>query len=624
MNKKVTIVTVVKNMAKELEKCLDRYRKIKNKNIEVIVIDGNSQDETTDVLNDSHDIVDHWISENDSGIYDAMNKGINLSTGEIIVLINVDDLVIPQNFDQALKLISDNFEDADIFAFSASMVKNGKRKFKRIPRPLDPSMLFRTMPFSHNATFIKKTLYEELGLYRTDFKIVSDFFWFCYAQAAEKKVYLHDLTILESDLTGMSGSNDEILLEENIKILNVFFPFLNREELIDSYLFRKRYSGSNDKINYLNLISASKKSIKKGSNYHELIKTCINENPLSFVGHGYDFLIKNLPRNHQSRFILPAPIIKRKDKPPLVTVGITSFNCIDTIQDTITSCLNQEYPNFEIIIVDDCSTDGTIEKINKFKSEKITLYVNEKNYGVAYSRNKIAYKAKGEYVMFCDDDDVSAKDRISKSLHEINKVEKKEKTKRVICFSTRKSKQLNKEDIIIEAAGQGSVETGISLHDLVALHLLRISGKKGQFSGKDITKPLSMGTGVGFYPTQLIRDIGFNEMFRRAEDVEFCMACGCEKEPVYIVGTKEPLYFQKITQSEDKSKDAVIGFYILLSIIYREELYNRGFDTRSFSKSIIKNIKSDSLRMDFYSLLEFSNKWAERYIKSKAIISRHE
>ena len=152
----------------------------------------------------------------------------------------------------------------------------------------------------------------------------------------------------------------------------------------------------------------------------------------------------------------------------------------------------------------------------------------------------------------------------------------------------------------------------------------RISGKKGQFSGKDITKSLSMGTGVGFYPTQLIRDIGFNEMFRRAEDVEFCMACGCEKEPVYIVGTKEPLYFQKITQSEDKSKDAVIGFYILLSIIYREELYNRGFDTRSFSKSIIKNIKSDSLRMDFYSLLEFSNKWAERYIKSKAIKSRHE
>ena len=609
MNKKISIVTVVKNMAEDLEKCLNKYRKIKSENVEVVVVDGDSNDGTKEILKASEDIVDFWISESDSGIYDAMNKGVEISSGDLVVLINVDDLVIPENFDIALQVLEKNYDEFDIFAFSASMVINGKRKFKRIPRTLDSSMLFRTMPFSHNATFIKRSVYDELGLYRTDFKIVSDFFWFCYAQSAGKKVYIEDLTILESDLTGMSGSNDDILCEENIKVLKNFFPFLNDFELKSSYFFRKKYSGSNEFLNIFDLITASKKSVNKGGFYHNSLKSCINEKPLSFVGSGYDILIKNLPRNHESRSILPSPIVVDEPELPLVTIGITAFNCANTIRETIVSCLNQSYHNFEVVIVDDCSNDDTLDVIKSFCSDKIKLHVNDRNRGVAYSRNKIAYKARGEYVMFCDDDDVSAENRLLISLSETRKVEKVKNSKRVICFSTRQSIQLDGKIIEIDAAGKGIFESSDMLHDLVALHLLRVSGEKGDFAGKDISHPLSVGTGTGFYPTELIRDIGFNEMFRRAEDIEFCMACGCEKEPVFIVGTKEPLYIQRITQSSDKSKDTVLGFYILLSVLYRSELGKRGFDSRSFIKKVIKKVEDQSLRMDLYALLEFSNKW---------------
>ena len=92
---------------------------------------------------------------------------------------------------------------------------------------------------------------------------------------------------------------------------------------------------------------------------------------------------------------------------PLITIGITSFNSIRTINRAVNSALEQYWRPIEIIIVDDFSTDNGYKILEKMADNfpEIKVFRNSKNEGVAFSRNKIIKKAKGEFIAFFDDDD---------------------------------------------------------------------------------------------------------------------------------------------------------------------------------------------------------------------------
>jgi len=92
---------------------------------------------------------------------------------------------------------------------------------------------------------------------------------------------------------------------------------------------------------------------------------------------------------------------------PLVSVLMTAYNRQNYIAEAIESVLSSTYQNFELIIVDDCSRDRTVEIVNEFalKDERIRFYINEKNLGDYPNRNKTASYAKGKYVKYCDSDD---------------------------------------------------------------------------------------------------------------------------------------------------------------------------------------------------------------------------
>lgn len=87
----VSIITVVFNGEKYLEQTILSVLNQTYSNIEYIIIDGGSSDATLDIINKYTDKIDYWVSEPDSGIYDAMNKGISLATGQLIGIINSDD-----------------------------------------------------------------------------------------------------------------------------------------------------------------------------------------------------------------------------------------------------------------------------------------------------------------------------------------------------------------------------------------------------------------------------------------------------------------------------------------------------------------------------------------------------
>ena len=104
-NYKISIITVTKNSEKFLEDCILSVNNQTYKNYEHLIIDGNSSDDTKNIIKKHEKKISYYLSENDKGIYDAMNKGINKSSGEIIGILNSDDIY----YKNTLKIVNDYF-----------------------------------------------------------------------------------------------------------------------------------------------------------------------------------------------------------------------------------------------------------------------------------------------------------------------------------------------------------------------------------------------------------------------------------------------------------------------------------------------------------------------------------
>lgn len=106
----------------------------------------------------------------------------------------------------------------------------------------------------------------------------------------------------------------------------------------------------------------------------------------------------------------------------LVSIIMPSYNTAKYISESINSVINQTYQKWELIIVDDCSTDNTDEIIEKFlKDERIKYFKNEKNSGAAISRNKALREAKGKWIAFLDSDDLWTEDKLEKQINFMEK-----------------------------------------------------------------------------------------------------------------------------------------------------------------------------------------------------------
>ena len=108
----VSIITVVKNNEKYLEETIQSVQNQSYKNFEYIVIDGNSTDDSLKIIKRYDENIDFWISENDKGIYDAFNKGLDLASGKFIVFVNSDDL-LTNNAIQILKDYDTKYPNID-------------------------------------------------------------------------------------------------------------------------------------------------------------------------------------------------------------------------------------------------------------------------------------------------------------------------------------------------------------------------------------------------------------------------------------------------------------------------------------------------------------------------------
>ena len=122
-----------------------------------------------------------------------------------------------------------------------------------------------------------------------------------------------------------------------------------------------------------------------------------------------------------------------------VTIGVTAYNCEDTLETAVNSALSQDYNEIKILIVDDCSSDNTnaIARGLAKLHPNVALIRSNKNQGVAASRNIIIDNANSPFIAFFDDDDISQPNRISSQLEAILACETETKKELILCHTAR-------------------------------------------------------------------------------------------------------------------------------------------------------------------------------------------
>lgn len=174
---KVSVITAVFNNLENIETCIDSILSQSYKDIEYIIVDGGSTDGTLDVIEIHRDKIAKIISEPDNGMYDALNKGIKLSTGDIVGFLHSDDLYAHK---EVLKMVIDIFEKENVDSCYGDLLYVNKQDPNKVIRYWKSSHYkygkFRLgwMP-PHPTFFVKKEIYDRYGYFNTDFSIAADY-----------------------------------------------------------------------------------------------------------------------------------------------------------------------------------------------------------------------------------------------------------------------------------------------------------------------------------------------------------------------------------------------------------------------------------------------------------------
>ena len=174
---KISIITATYNSRKNISTAINSLNEQTYSNIEWIIVDGASKDNTVELITADFKGNLHTISEKDNGIYDALNKGINKATGDIIGFLHSDDLLATSDI---LKEIADIFRQNDVDGVYGDLQYVKKEKICHVIRhwksqEFNSSFLNKGWMPPHPTLFLKKDVYEKHGQFNLDYKIAADY-----------------------------------------------------------------------------------------------------------------------------------------------------------------------------------------------------------------------------------------------------------------------------------------------------------------------------------------------------------------------------------------------------------------------------------------------------------------
>jgi len=232
---KVSIITVTLNSSKYLQECIDSVVNQTYGNIEHIVIDGNSTDDTVGIIRRNGNHITKWISEQDKGMYDAINKGMKLATGDVIGILNSDDMLAANN---VIERVVNCFEENKVDSLYGDLVYVDQKNTKKMIRCWKGLSYNRArfnygwMP-AHPTFYFRRDLLEELGGYETHYFTAADYeFMARYLYRYRISSRYLPLLIAKMRVGGQSNKNLISRLRANrrdylaMKINNIPFPHI--------------------------------------------------------------------------------------------------------------------------------------------------------------------------------------------------------------------------------------------------------------------------------------------------------------------------------------------------------------------------------------------------------------
>jgi glycosyltransferase involved in cell wall biosynthesis len=175
---KISIITATYNSTNTIQGAIDSVRNQDYSNIEHIIIDGESSDSTIDILQNNKSSLTTWISEKDAGIYDALNKGIRLATGDVVGILHSDDEF---ESSKTITKVADEFtRDSKIDACYGDLQYVDQTNTDRVIRnwkscDYKPELFYRGWMPAHPTFFLKRSLFVKNGFYNLDFFTAADY-----------------------------------------------------------------------------------------------------------------------------------------------------------------------------------------------------------------------------------------------------------------------------------------------------------------------------------------------------------------------------------------------------------------------------------------------------------------
>lgn len=202
-----SIITVSKNASQTIGITLDSIIEQTFTDYELIIVDGGSDDNTLQVVDNKADII---ISETDNGVYDAMNKGLNVASGKLVHFLNAGDWY---NTEKALEIVSNRFsENTHLFFSDVNIIdKNSVRLVKYPNKPGKMHLYLGTI--CHQACFFNRDILNKYGGFDINLKLAADYEWITRAIIKNKINMIHiDKPLVSYDFRGISSSEENKIL----------------------------------------------------------------------------------------------------------------------------------------------------------------------------------------------------------------------------------------------------------------------------------------------------------------------------------------------------------------------------------------------------------------------------
>ncbi len=222
-NPLVSIITVVRNGENTLENTIRSVLSQQEINYEYIVIDGNSQDTTLDIIKNYEKFIDIWISEPDRGIYDAMNKGISYASGDFVVFMNAGDQFATQNIcSNIFTFYDDEVQSIDVI-YGDFIAKDENTGMQLLVKAKPIENIWKGMTFSHQSVFIRTSVLKKYP-FDLKYRIVSDFNQIINIYMDNYKFHYFPQPFSLVTISGLSYSNIYTTLEQ-IRVVKSNKPF---------------------------------------------------------------------------------------------------------------------------------------------------------------------------------------------------------------------------------------------------------------------------------------------------------------------------------------------------------------------------------------------------------------